>query len=102
MSIDFNPDVRCGYQCIGHAVEDGLRIDRQLRLVELEVDAVQHTRVANSTTGKIEALAGFRRLARRWQRAADVVDLRATRRNGALIFIVIRRAYCGARVWHYV
>src|SRR3546814_12426837 len=41
MSIDFNLDVRCGYQCIGHAVEDGLRIDRQLRLVELEVDAVQ-------------------------------------------------------------
>src|SRR3546814_10406161 len=85
MSIDFNPDVRCGYQCIGHAVEDGLRIDRQFRLVELEVDAVQHNRVANSTTGKIDALDGFRRLARR-RSEEHTSELQSTMRNSYAVF----------------
>src|SRR3546814_20449633 len=71
MSIDFNPAVRFGYQCIGHAVVAGLRLSRQLRLVDFEVAAVQHHRLSTITTGKIDALAVFPRPSRPWQRAAD-------------------------------
>src|SRR3546814_20666382 len=72
-------------QCIDHSVEDGLRIDRQFRLVELEVNAVQHNRVANNTTGKIDALAGFRRLARR-RSEEHTSELQSTMRNSYAVF----------------
>ena len=68
MAVDLDLDVRTREQRIGHRIEQRLRVDGQVGLVELEVHATQHEGVADLAAFEADRLARDRRLARRRSR----------------------------------